>query len=179
MASYISDYLHESIQNKDIDEIRKAILAYIEIDPAFKTKSFDEAVKYAEARGFNVYQQHDPNVDSAGGATREEDFYMLQIALTRNFSEERVKKIKELGKSYMQYANVYNLTGDSLYTTDGNAHSTISTLHHDDGNNGRSTQGKKADSQDKGVVTRPAVVGLLAVIALLTTIILFVKKHLA
>lgn len=179
MASYISDYLHESIQNKNIREIRKAILAYIEIDPAFKTKSFDEAVKYAEARGFNVYEPHDPNVDSAGGATREEDFYMLQIALSRNFSRERVQNIKALGKAYMQYADVYNLTGDSLYTTDGNAHSTISTSHHDDGNNGRSTQRKKADSQDKRVVTMPAVVGLLAVIAILTAIILIVKKHIA
>ena len=179
MASYISDYLHEGIQNKNIREIRKAILAYIEIDPACKTKSFDEAVKYAEDRGFTVYEPHDPKVDSTEGATQEEKFYMLQIALSRNFSKERVQKIKALGRSCMQNANVYNITGDSLYKADEDGHGANSGSRRDAGNTGSSAQRKKSDSQDKRVVTIPAVVALLAVIAILAAIILIIKKNIS
>lgn len=112
---YISDYLRESLQRGDIKEIRGALLGYIDMDPAFKTSKFKEAVDYVTERGYQVFEENDPEIFDDENQSDEDRFYQIKNGLSYNFSEERVQKLMNVGSRCMQNAPVYTVTSTSLY----------------------------------------------------------------
>lgn len=117
MASfYCSEYLKESLESGDIREIRNALLAYVDVDPAFKDRVFQDAIDYVTKRGFNVYEPHDPGLFAEEGVPDKDRFYQVQTGLRHNFSRERVQQLIDIGRRCMADAPVYAMTKTADYT---------------------------------------------------------------
>ena len=168
-ALYISDYLRESLAGGNLREIRGALLGYVEMDPAFKTSMFLDAVKYAEEQGFSVYAKHDPSITVESGLSDKDRFYQIQTGLYHNFSQERVRELMQVGKKCMQDAPVYRVTDSSLNSQSGKSAS--SEKKPED------SPRKKAEGQDRRMAARRWMVpAILAVILTLGILFLIFRR---
>lgn len=168
---YISDYLRESIASRNIRDIRGALLGYIEMDPAFKTNMFIDAVDYTIKRGFPVYVEHDPSIFADPNCPDKDRFYQIQTNLHYNFSKERVQELISVGRRCMLNASVYAVTDDSL-----NSQRHTNQTSYSAPTRQQEVPSKKTEGQDQGVAThRPwimaAAVAILAVIIILVMVL--------
>lgn len=169
MELYISDFLKESITKKDIYEIRSALIAYVDIDPAFKTNRFLDAISYVEKQGFSVYAPHDPELSVEENIPAKDRFYQIQTSLYSNFSRERVQELIRVGRSCMKEADVYKVTAASL-----NSGTSVRSDKSDFGENGGL---KKDQGQNSGMAAgrRWIIIALVAVLAVVLILLLCLK----
>lgn len=160
---YISDYLRESIAGGNIRDIRGALLGYVEMDPAFKSSMFLDAIDYVAGVGFSVYESHDQSLFAQEGCPDTDRFYQIKTHLHHNFSQERVLELMRVGRRCMQNAPVYELTQTSLEIQDD---SSQAVTKREKGST------KKSKGQDQGMVTNhiwlmAALVAILACVIIL------------
>ena len=96
--------LEDSINKKDIVSIRSALSFIIKCDPTFKTKDFDDAIKYVESKGITIKEPYklmnDENNIEEKSKWTEKYFYYKTNMLEENFAvAERIPHIKAVGRS--------------------------------------------------------------------------------
>lgn len=163
---YISDYLHESIAGGNIRDIRGALLGYVEMDPAFKSSMFLDAIDYTAGLGFSVYENHDQSLFAEEGCSDRDRFYQIETHLHYNFSKERVQELVCVGRRCMQNASVYSVTQTSL-ESQGNSsqpRNAVTTKQGEDST-------KKSVGQDQRMVTNHIWV-MAALVAILAGVII-------
>ena len=169
-SMYISDYLRESITSRNIRDIRGALLGYVEMDPAFKTSMFLDAINYTISLGFSVYANHDNSLFVDEGCSDNDRFYQIKTHLHYNFSKERVQELINVGRRCMQNAPVYTVTQTSLKSQSRPAQPQHSTITRQE-----ETSAKKSKGQNQRMVTSPmwimaALVAILAFVIILLTL---------
>ena len=175
MASfYCSEYLKESLESGDIREIRNALLAYVDVDPAFKDHVFQDAIDYVTKRHFDVYEPHDPGLFAEEGIPDKDRFYQIQTGLRHNFSRERVKQLIDTGRRCMADASIYRMTGTPAYTPPRQTQPSRPGPAA-----GKEAFSPKSDGQDERTTPRSLKAALAAVLAvvIIVLIILLIYNH--
>lgn len=170
---YISDYLRESIASRNIRDIRGALLGYVEMDPAFKTNMFLDAVNYVVQLGIPVYADHDPSIFADPSCPDKDRFYQIQTNLHYNFSKERVQELISVGRRCMLNASVYSVTDASLNSQSqaGQPRYSVPTWQEE-------PSSKKTEGQDQRVATRRiwAMAALVAILAVIIILVIALRK---
>ena len=88
---------------RDIYDIVGALIGYINADPSFKTNDFDQAIKYVLDNGVTrkeLFAEFDPEIEYEPDPTKwnEEYYSFARVYLKDNFSEKRIKHVKEVAR---------------------------------------------------------------------------------
>lgn len=174
MASlYISDYLRESIASRKIRDIRGALLGYVEMDPAFKTSMFQDAINYVIRQGFDVYVEHDTSLYVDPNCPDKDRFYQIQNHLHYNFSKERVMELVATGRRCMINAPVYTVTDTSLGSHNRPSYTNNTTPRHYGDEPSKKTPGQDQRMASRRIWTIAAAAAILAIVSIL---IILLKK---
>lgn len=101
MSNYVpNNFLRKTVEKRDADEVRGALVALILIDSSFSKGIVYQAIKYAEENGIEVYQEHNSSIELTENAADWNEDYFAKIAnqLRRNFSKERLSHLEKVGK---------------------------------------------------------------------------------
>lgn len=97
-----TNFLHESLAERNRKHIVGALIGYINADPAFETDDFDNAVQYALKHGITeneLFQSYD-NTENEIETDRlkwDEAYYALaKVYLNINFCQKRIGHVKEV-----------------------------------------------------------------------------------
>ena len=98
-----SKFLDEVLkaEPRDIYDIVGALIGYIDADPLFRTKDFDEALEYVFTHGIGkseLFEEFDPDLDFVADKTawNEEYYSLARVYLKDNFCEKRINHVKEI-----------------------------------------------------------------------------------
>lgn len=95
----ISETLRNAVECRDLVSIKSSFYTIILSDPAFKTGRFDEALEYLKDKKIeDIMEKHDGEELKPEEEWNEEYFDLLASKLQDNFSEERIKHIKQVAK---------------------------------------------------------------------------------
>ena len=88
---------------RDMYDIVGALMGYINADPAFMTDDFDQAVQYVLNHGVSkdeLFAEFDSDLDFEEDSTKwnEEYYSFARVYLKDNFSEKRIKHVKDVAR---------------------------------------------------------------------------------
>lgn len=87
----VSKSLEAAVLQNDLNEVRNALINYINVDPDNRTGDVGKAIRYAEEQGMDIWEPHDPsmplNQDQAQWTAEYEA--NVTVDLHMNFSKER------------------------------------------------------------------------------------------
>ncbi len=90
----VSNEFIENVNSGDVSNVRSALLNYIFIDPTFG--AFDEALRFAKQK-LPVFEEHDGKTFELDESKWDEDYYgSLCTGLLMNFSQERLKHLRDV-----------------------------------------------------------------------------------
>lgn len=145
-----SKFLDEVLkaEPRDMYDIVGALIGYIDADPLFRTKDFDEALEYVFTHGIGkseLFEEFDPDLDFVADKTawNEEYYSLARVYLKDNFCEKRINHVKEI-------ANV--LFGDTVVQRE----KTVETRKDNPDvlkNGGQQLPGKKLETPQKKKTT--------------------------
>lgn len=87
----VSKSLESAVLQKDANEVRNAIISYINADPDNRTGDVGMAIRYAEEQGMAIWEPHDPSMSLDQDQTQWTAEYEANVTvdLHMNFSKER------------------------------------------------------------------------------------------
>ncbi|MBO5020449.1 MAG: hypothetical protein J6D52_07275 [Clostridia bacterium] len=95
----ISDTLNKAIENNDMISIRSSFHTIILSDPAFATEKFDQTLNYVKRLNINgLFDEHDGEELLPEAEWDHDYFDLIASKLQDNFSEERIKQLKNVAK---------------------------------------------------------------------------------
>ena len=96
----VSQSLEKSINNKDVRQVRNAVIAYINADPDNKRGDAYKAVQYALKHGIDIWETHDSNISMNKDQKEWDTKYAAYVTMTlyRNFSKERFAHWQNVAK---------------------------------------------------------------------------------
>lgn len=151
--------INSYIDTEDTDALRGIIVGVINRDPTFATKRYDETLDYISKR-LNIWDDGSIKLPGEYEVPRErwnKEYFRKQLVwLSQNFSKERIRYIKDVGKHV--YANEYTWGKEEV----GNFYHPI-------------PQKKERAGKSQGVIG--GLVMALFVVVVIATVILFVPER--
>lgn len=98
-------FLKESVENKDLDMIRGALIGILQADPATKTHKLENGIRYAESYGINVFEEEmNPKYQINNNKDEWDSRYFARALayLSNNFTKERLLHAIEVGRATHQ-----------------------------------------------------------------------------
>lgn len=100
-SNMLTKYLYA--QPRNIYNIVGALMGYINVDPAFKTDGFEQAIQYVLKQGISkeeLFAPFDPNVDFEDDRSKwNKDYYAFaRVYLNNNFCEKRIAHVKAIAR---------------------------------------------------------------------------------
>ena len=154
--------LISAIAEKNTRKIVGALMGYVFADRTMK--DFDDALKFVESQGISavsLYVPYDPDNRpiNTNSANWNIDYYCVAVAgLEQNFCSQRIEHVKQVARK--------------VYAADF-VHITTSNTATKPGTKGNGAPPKKSHCRDRAVPL-PAIIGLLAALAVIAIVILFV-----
>lgn len=97
----ISETLKNAVFNGDLTAVRSCFYTILLSDPGFKTNKFDEALEYVKSKNMeNFIDEHDGEMLIPEEEWNDEYFDLLASKLQDNFSEIRIRQLKEVAKNF-------------------------------------------------------------------------------
>ena len=174
---------------RDMYDIIGALMGYINADPAFKTNDFDDAVDYVLKYGISkedLFSEFDPELDFEEDSAKwnEEYYSYARVCLKDNFSEKRIKHVKDIARKLNP--DVVTRTGQGEQMSISKPNSTF-TGRGELQSNEKKTQGQQRTNrkgelpimQEHHNVKTPAliVIVVLVSLALVIAAIIFLNKN--
>lgn len=163
MSTSISDYLRQSVEAKDLPNIRGAILGIIDKNPQnIDVEELNGAINYVKAHGIsNLFEENDSELDDP---SRKDDYYYVLSSLKQNFSEKKLKSVVNLGKKRSR-----SIDYDKSHTDN-----TVNSEYDEFDYSRRTTYDEQTRRQKNPIRASrivAAIAGLLAIIALIVILI--------
>lgn len=105
----VSQALGNALAHQNAEEVRTAIVNYINVDPDNRTGEVAAAVRYAEEQGMNLWEAHDASISLDTDQSHWDAAYAAAVTtdLSFNFSKER----------FAHWQEVATAVGKKLQTT--------------------------------------------------------------
>lgn len=180
-SNMLQNYLNQ--RPRDMYDIIGALMGYINADPAFKTDEFDQAVQYVLNHGVSkneLFADFNPSMDYEEDSSKwnEEYYSMARVYLKDNFSEKRIRHVKDVARRL--YPGVAVKTGQEVQRPVRKAES-ISDPAGGSQSAGKKVQGQQHQNNRQSITpehpdVKISVPIVIAVLVLLTLVIAVIIK---
>lgn len=156
-----TNMLNSAIAERNYRKIVGALMGYVFSDRTMN--DFSAALRYVESQGIpasSLYSPYDPANRPIDGnpANWDTDYYCVAVAgLEQNFCSQRIEHVKQVARK--------------VYAADF-ARSTAGGTVPKSGTAGNGASPKKAQGREKGLPL-PAIIGIIAAIAIIVVVIVF------